>query len=127
MPLAMVSDDPDEYQGKPEFEFIERAPTVWEETKVLNGEPGKFITVARKNGGAWYVGSMTDWEARDFNLPLDFLGSGSYQAKIFADGANADRVATEVSISERTVQCSDRLPIHLAPGGGAAILLTPAR
>jgi alpha-glucosidase len=127
MPLAMVSDNPEEYEGRPEFEFIEKVPTAWDDTKVLNGEPGKFITVARKNGDSWYVGSMTNWDVRDLRIPLDFLGPGAYQAKIFADGPDADRVAKNVSISERSVKRSDELDLHLAPGGGAAILLTPAK
>ena len=127
MPLAMVSDNPDAYQGQPEFEFIEKVPTVWDDTKVLNGEPGKFITIARKKEAAWYVGSMTNWDARDLKIPVDFLEEGSYEAKIFADGPNAERVATSVSISKRLVQKGDQLDLHLAPGGGAAIMLTPAK
>jgi alpha-glucosidase len=127
MPLAMVTDDPDEYQGKPEFEFIEKVPTAWDDMRVLNGEPGEFITVARENGGSWYVGSMTNWDARDLKIPLNFLGPGSYQAKIFADGPDADRVATSVSISERSVNRGDQLDLHLAAGGGAAVIFTPSR
>jgi len=127
MPLAMVSDDPEAYEDQPEFIFLQKVPTVWDETKVLGGEPGQFITVARQKDGAWYVGSMTNWDARDLNLPLDFLGQGSYRAQIFADGADADRVATSVQIRERSVNRSDSLSLHLAPGGGAAVILTPAR
>jgi alpha-glucosidase len=95
-PLEMVSDDPQAYEGQPEFAFLQKVPTVWDETKVLGGEPGQYITVARQKDGAWYVGSMTNWDARDIKLPLDFLGEGSYRAQIFADGADADRVATSV-------------------------------
>jgi alpha-glucosidase len=126
-PLEMVSDDPEAYQGQPEFAFLQAVPTVWDETKVLNGEPGKFITVAREKDGAWYVGTMTNGDARDVKLPLSFLSRGTYRAQIFADGADADRVAAHVQISEKTVNRDDILNLVLAPGGGAAIILTPVK
>jgi alpha-glucosidase len=122
MPLAMVSDYPEAYAGHPEFEFIEKVPTVWDDTKVLNGEPPKLVTIARKHGDTWYVGSITNWDARDFTIPLNFLGQGKYQAKIFADGADADKVATSVSVSKKTVDGNTTLHIHLAPGGGWAAI-----
>ena len=126
MPLAMLADYPEAYEGLPEFEFIERVPTVWDDTKVLNGEPAKYVTIARQHGGAWYVGSITNWDPRDLEIPLSFLGTGKYQAQVFADGADADRTPTSVSISKRLVSGSDTLKVHLAPGGGSAVILTPA-
>ncbi len=126
-PLEMVSDDPDAYKSQPSFAFIEKVPTVWDKTVVLNGAPGKFVTIARENHGVWYLGSMTNWDARDIKVPLDFLGPGSYQAQIFADGPDADRVATSVKISKRTVNGSGQIDLHLAPGGGAAVIFTPGQ
>lgn len=124
--LPAVSDYPEAYEGQPEFEFIEKTPTVWDETRVLHGEVGNYVTIARRHGANWYLGSITNWEARDLQVPLAFLGSGKYQAKVFADAPDADRVATHVSISTRTVTANDALAVHLAPGGGAAVMLTPA-
>jgi len=124
-PLEMVSDDPDAYKGQPEFAFLEKVPTVWDETKVLNGEPAQYITVARKHGNDWYLGSMTNWDSRDLKVPLNFLDKGSYRAQIFADGPDADRVATSVKISEKSVNSGDSLDLHLAQGGGAAVIFTP--
>jgi alpha-glucosidase len=121
-PLAMLADYPEAYEGQPEFEFIEKVPTVWDDTKVLNGEPAKFVTIARQHGDSWYVGSITNWDARDLEIPLSFLGKGKYQAKIFADGANADKVATSVTVNEQSVTASDTLKVHLAPGGGWAAI-----
>jgi len=57
--------------------------------RVLNGAPPKYITIARRRGNEWYVGSITDWDARDIDVPLSFLGSGAYNAEIYADGPNA--------------------------------------
>jgi alpha-glucosidase len=122
-PLAMVSDYPEAYENQPGIEFIEKVPTVWDDTKVLNGEPGKYITVARRNGDSWYVGAMTNWDARDLEIPLNFLGSGEYEAQIFADGPDADKVAPSLSITKKRLKASDKLNLHLAPGGGAAIIV----
>jgi alpha-glucosidase len=126
-PLVMASDYPEAYEGQPGFEFIERVPTVWDDTKFLAGEPAHFIAMARKNGEGWYVGAMTDWEARDLDLPLAFLGPGEYEATIFADGADAATVGTSLDIAKRTVRSGDRLALKLAPGGGAAVILTPLK
>jgi alpha-glucosidase len=125
-PLAMVADYPEAYEGAPEFEFIEKVPTVWDETKVLNGEPPDYVTIARKHGDSWFLGSITNWDARDVEVPLDFLGSGKFQIRIFADGADADKVATHVEIGQKDVTRTDRLRVHLAPGGGWAAIVTPA-
>jgi alpha-glucosidase len=124
-PLQMLSDYPEAYEGHPEFEFIEKVPTVWDDTKVLNGEPAKFVTIARQHGDAWYLGSITNWDSRSLEIPLSFLGEGNYQARIFADGDDADKVATSVAVSTKLVTANDKLTIHLAPGGGWAAILTP--
>jgi alpha-glucosidase len=125
--LAMVSDHPEAYKNQPGMEFIEKVPTVWDETKVLNGEPAKYITIARRKGEAWFVGSMTNWDARDVEIPLGFLGTGEYEAEIFADGADADRVATSLDVTKKRVTLDDKLSIHLAPGGGLAVIVTPVK
>lgn len=126
-PLVMVSDYPEAYEGQPGLEFIEKVPAVWDDTKVLGGEPGKFVAIARRNGDSWYLGAMTNWDARDLELALDFLGSGEYEAKIFADGADAAKVATSLDISDKRVTAGEKLAVHLAPGGGAAVILTPVK
>jgi alpha-glucosidase len=126
-PLVMVSDYPEAYEGQPGFEFIEKVPTVWDDTKVLNGEPAKYVTIARQKGDAWYLGAMTNWDARDLEIPLSFLGSGEYAAQVFADGADADKVATSLSITEKRVKAGDKLSAHLAPGGGLAVILAPVK
>jgi alpha-glucosidase len=124
-PLVCLADYPEAYENQPGIEFIEKVPTVWDDTKVLNGEPGEFVTIVRKKGDAWYLGSMTNWDARDFEIPLDFLGKGRYEARIFADGPDAAKEGTSLSISVKKVKAGDKLRMHLAPGGGQAVILTP--
>ena len=126
-PLVMLSDYPEDYDDNPGMAFLDKVPTVWDDTKVLNGEPAHFVTIARKHGDTWYLGSMTNWDARDLDVPLDFLGAGEYQAQIFADGPDAETNAKSLAISTRTVKVSDHLALHLASGGGAAVIFTPVR
>jgi len=123
-PLVMLSDYPEIYDHNPGMEFLDKVPTVWDETKVLNGEPSKYITIARRHGSDWFLGAMTNWDSRDLGIPLSFLGAGEFEAQIFADGADADKVATSVAISKKAVKAGDKLALHLAPGGGAGVIFT---
>ncbi len=125
-PLAMLADDPEAYEGQPGLEFIEKVPTVWDETRVLSGLPGKFIVTARRKGDLWYLGAMTNWDARDIVIPLDFL-AGACEAKIFADGADAASEGTSLSVETKKFKAGEDFAMHLASGGGQAVILTPDR
>lgn len=125
-PFQMVSDAPQAYAGQPSFQFILDVPATWDETRVLAGTPSEDVTIARRSGKDWYVGSITNWSPRDVNLPLTFLGSGRYTAEIYRDAPDAGQNPQHVTIEKKIVQSSDTLSLHLAPGGGAAIRLTPA-
>jgi alpha-glucosidase len=126
-PLVMLADYPEDYDSNPGMEFLDKVPTVWDETKVLAGEPGQFVAIARRRGNAWYLGAMTNWDDRQMGLRLTFLGSGNYQAQIFSDGSDADTNAKSLSVSTRTVKAGDPLILNLASGGGAAVIFTPAK
>ena len=126
-PLAMLSDYPEDYVGQPGLEFLEKVPTVWDETRALAGEPGKFVVIARRKGDTWFVGAMTNWDARDLYVPLGFLGAGNYDAQIFADGPQAETDATNLDIRTERLEGGGKLRLHLAAGGGYAAILTPAK
>ncbi len=120
-PVQMLADSPSNYRKEPEsLAFLAKVPTVWDETRVLSAVVGEHILLARRSGDAWYVGAMTNWTARDLELDLSFLAGGAYDAEIFSDGPNADRAAVDYVRSQRRASSSDRLKIHLAPGGGFA-------
>jgi alpha-glucosidase len=123
--FQMVSDSPDSYKDQPAFEFIRHAPAAWDETKAINGTPAQCITLARRKGKEWYLGSMTNWTPRDLDIPLDFLGAGKYRAEIFADAEDADRLPANVSIRKQTVDRTTHLKAHLASGGGYAVRFVP--
>ena len=105
--LQMVSDSPDAYDGQKETEFLKAVPASWDETRVLNGVPAKYITIARRRGNEWFVGSITDWDARELDVPLSFLGSGNYDAEIYADGPNAGDAAERLGGGEASGECAD--------------------
>jgi alpha-glucosidase len=107
--------------------FISAVPTVWDETRVLNRQVGEWITIARRRGNEWFVGSITDWSARELDVPLDFLGDGEYIAEIYADAADAAAQPTHTAISQQRVRQATKLHLKLAPGGGCAIRIRPAQ
>lgn len=124
-PFQMVSDDPLAYRDQPAFRFIHDVPATWDETRVLNGRPGEFITMARRRGAEWFLGSMTNWTPREIEAPLNFLGAGKYRADIYADADDADRMPKNVSIRSQVVTATTTLQLKLAPGGGLAVRFVP--
>jgi alpha-glucosidase len=125
-PLQMVSDYPEHYAGQHDFEFIKQVPATWDEVRVISGRPMENITVARRSGNDWYVGSITNWEARTVHVPLDFLSEGKYTAEIYADAPDAGTNATHTTFTTQTVDKSTVLEVKMASGGGNAIWIHPA-
>lgn len=118
-PLNMLCDAPTNYLKEEECtKFIAAIPTVWEETKALCGEVGKYLAMARQKNDVWYVGALTNWDSRDMELDLSFLGEGEYKAEIFEDGINADRVGKDYKRKVIPVPANRRLKIHMVSGGG---------
>jgi alpha-glucosidase len=129
-PLQMAADLPENYQGKPAFQFIRDVAVDWDTTRVIDGKIGDYVIVARRerNKPNWFIGAITDEEGRTFDVPLDFLSKGKrYVAEIYADGPNANWLTNPfpVAITKRTVTSTSRLHLVLAPGGGQAIRIRP--
>jgi alpha-glucosidase len=122
----MMADLPENYIGRPEFQFLKDVPTDWEDTKVLNGEIGEYITTVRKdiNGADWYLGSITNEKSRDLSISLSFLDpNATYGAEIYedAEGTNQIHNPEAVSISKKIVRATDILQLRLGGSGGTAI------
>ncbi len=126
-PLMMVSDYPEHYKGQHDFEFLKQVPVTWDEIRVLGGRPMENITVARRSGKDWYVGSLTNWDARDVQVPLSFLGEGKYTAEIYADAPDAAVNATHTQFTTKQVDRSTVLDVHMVSGGGNAVWIHAAR
>ena len=131
-PVQMAADLPENYEHQPAFQFIRDVAVDWDTTRVLAGKIGDYVVVARRerNGPTWYLGAITDEEARTLDVPLTFLTPGrKYVAEIYADGPGANWLTNPlpVAISKRPVDARSTLHLVLAPGGGQAIRIRPAR
>ncbi|RUA15614.1 MAG: glycoside hydrolase family 97 protein, partial [Flavobacteriia bacterium] len=127
-PIQMACDLPENYEDQPAFQFIRDVGVDWDQTVVLNGEVGDFVTIARKERetGNWFVGGISDENARDLNINFDFLDEGvEYEATIYKDApdANYKDNPTAISIEKIEVNKGSDLSVHLAEGGGFAISL----
>ena len=125
-PLQMAADAIENYEGQPALTFIESCPTTWSKTIVPNGEIGKYVTIARKerNGDRWFIGSITNEEAREISLKLDFLDADAkYRALIYEDGPDADFETNPYPMAIRQIEVTSdsTLQLRLARSGGAAI------
>ncbi|HKL67619.1 MAG TPA: glycoside hydrolase family 97 catalytic domain-containing protein, partial [Bacteroidales bacterium] len=123
-PLQMLADSPVNYRQEQECtDFITRVPVTWDETKVLEAKTGDYLVIARRSGDDWFVGAMTDWTARDFDLDLSFLDDADYEVVIFSDGINATRNSQDYKRSKQTLKPGEKIRIQMAPGGGWAARL----
>ena len=105
--------------------FIASVPTVWDETRILDGRIGEFVCVARRSGRVWYLAAMADWNGKSLDVPLDFLGPGPYRSHRFVDGINADRFPTDYDWIREEVDRSSVLEIRMASGGGTVARFEP--
>jgi alpha-glucosidase len=126
-PVQMAADLPENYPKHPQaFQFIKDVPTDWEQSVALAGEVGDFVAIARKQRGSedWFVGALTDEQARTLTLRLDFLDpKARYTAEIYRDGPQADWETRpyDLVVDERSVTAADVIELKLARSGGAAI------
>ena len=121
-PLNMLCDAPSNYMREPEStDFIAQIPTVWDETRVLEGKMGEYIVTARRKGDVWYVGGITDWNTRELTIDLSFLPEGKYQLEQFCDGVNAHRAGRDYASESLSVDGKTKLKLRMAPGGGFAM------
>jgi alpha-glucosidase len=124
--LPMLADYPAAYRGQPGLEFLIEVPTTWDETRVLHAEIDRCLVIARRSGDAWYLGGMTGPEGRELDLPLKFLGGGSYEAALYLDepagGPNA------LTRRKQSVSAAGTLRVAIPRAGGfAARLLRTSR
>ena len=118
-------DKPSDSQDEPELEFFDRVPTVWDDTQVLHGEIGEYISIARRNGTHWFVGTITNNDARALQIPLDFLEKDrQYTAKIYSDNPTAP-TRTNVAVKTFPVDRSTVLDATLLASGGQAVWIFP--
>ncbi|OOG78184.1 glycoside hydrolase family 97 protein [Flavobacterium sp. A45] len=132
-PLQMAADLPQNYEKRMDaFQFIKDVALDWDDTKILEAEPGDYLTIARKTKGkeTWFLGAITDENARKSEVSLDFLNKGQkYKAIIYEDAKDADWKNNPMGYKIRTVEVTSKskLNLVLAPGGGTAVSFEPIK
>ena len=121
--LSMVCDYPGAYEGQAGFEFIREVPTVWDQTVVPGAVAGGWVSIARRKGTDWYIGTITNNTTRTVTIPMDFLEDGTYDATIYREGPDAVNNPNFLIKETRTLTASDKLVINLPAGGGEVIKL----
>jgi alpha-glucosidase len=123
-PMQIFSGNPSQGIKEPEFmRLLGSLPSTWDDTKILEGQVSDYIITARKKGDDWYIGGMTDWTSRKFNLYLNFLDAGSYEATLCSDGINADSYPSDYILKTSILQKENPIMIKMAPGGGFLLKL----
>ena len=127
-PIQMAADLPENYERFPDaFTFIEQVPVDWSDTKILKAEPGDYVVIARKDKKSenWFLGAITDEEARTFDIKLDFLPDEEYEMTIYQDAKDThwETNPMKYKIEKMTIKKNDMLKLNLAPGGGSAVVL----
>lgn len=123
-PFSMLCDAPTAYLREQEcMQYIAEVPTVWDETRIIDGEVTKYVISAKRKGNTWYIGLLNNWDARDIDLDLSSFAAAGKQATLFVDGANAHRKGCDYKKKTVTVPANGHLNIHLAPGGGAVVVV----
>lgn len=131
-PLQMAADLPENYEARPDaFHFIKDVAVDWDDTRILEAEPGEYLTIARKgkNSSAWFIGAITDEKPREASVKLDFLTEGTkYLATIYRDAPDAhwQNNPEAYAIDKMIVDSKSGMWFKLAAGGGAAVSLIPA-
>lgn len=125
-PFSMLADNPTNYSREVEStSFIASVPNVFDETIALEGKLGEYILMARRKDSNWYLGAMTNWDAREIELDFSFLPEGEFEALIFRDGLNANRQASDYKRELVKVNNSSKLTVKMASGGGWAAIVKP--
>jgi alpha-glucosidase len=126
-PFMVACDHPDNYKGQTGVEFLKKVKTMWDDTKILNGQIGEYITSVRRSGNEWFIGSMTNSETRTLEIKLDFLGEGKYKLTAFEDAPESAIDAEKAMRTTKTVTKNDVIKMRMAPGGGYAAWLEPVK
>jgi len=117
-------DTPADYQGEPEIEFFDKLYTVWDDTIILDGEIGEYITVVRRKANEWFVGAITNTENRKITIPFDFLdATKNYEMTLYTDGGDKVKTRTHVRIDKKKVKSKDEITVDLLPDGGCAMII----
>ncbi|TCC88766.1 glycoside hydrolase family 97 protein [Pedobacter frigiditerrae] len=123
-PFEMLADAPTAYQKEPEIlAYLAAMPNTWDDTIPLEGKIGDHAVIARRKGSTWHIAGLNNWTGKNVKIKFDFLDAGDYQATIFSDGINANRIGSDYKKTTQKIDKASSLEIQMANGGGFAIKL----
>ncbi|TCD28341.1 glycoside hydrolase family 97 protein [Pedobacter psychrodurus] len=123
-PFEMLADAPTAYQKEPEIlAYLAAMPNTWDETIPLEGKIGDHAVIARRKGSTWHIAGLNNWTGKNVKIKFDFLDAGDYQATIFSDGINANRIGSDYKKTTQKIDKASSLELQMANGGGFAIKL----
>jgi len=121
--FGVMCDSPDSYRDQPGTDFLKRVPTTWDETRYLSGYPGESIVMARRSGTQWYVGGMTNEDAREVSFDLDFLEDGPQSLTLWKDASDTDTDPAHLVRETREVKSGDPFTIKMEKAGGFVMIV----
>ena len=124
-PLTVFCDHPKHVLGQPGSDFLQIVPTVWDDTRFVDGYPGEFIAMAKRSGNAWFIGAMNNETARTISIPTDFLPVGKYELEYWEDAKDAGKNPTKLRKNRMEIQAGKPIKIQMASGGGYVAVLKP--
>ena len=124
-PVMNACDNPIHYRGQPGLDFLKIVPTVWDDTRVLDGAVAEHMVIVRRNGNRWFLGALTNSKGRDIPVKLDFLGAGSWTVTLWKDAPDSGTEGTHLVIEKKRVTSADLLTLQLARAGGAVACFEP--
>ena len=124
-PFTVVSDHPKHVLGQPGADFLKLVPTVWDDTRFLEGYPDEYIIMAKRSGKSWFLGAMNNKTQRKIEVQTSFLPNGKYELEYWEDGANANKKPTEVRKKKIQFEAGKLLKITMANGGGYVGIFKP--
>jgi alpha-glucosidase len=121
--LGMVCDYPEAYEGQPGFDFVQKVPTTWDETKVLEAKPDQYLVVARRKGNTWYIGSINNNAERVISIDLSFIKNKNLELESYEDAIDSRKYPNHIYQEKRKINAGDKIQLKLAAGGGAALIV----
>lgn len=116
--LNMVADYPQAYEGQPGFDFLQKVPTTWDETKVIEASVDNYLTIARRKGTEWYVGTINNSKARTLKIPMNFLGEGTFEAETYFDNDKTKDDPNALTKTTKLLTNRDVVSVAISGGGG---------
>lgn len=126
-PFMVACESPAYMSGRPGADFLKIVPTVWDDTRFLDGAPDDYIALAKRKGDSWFIGVLNNSVAKDVTLRTSFLPKGNYRLEYWADGKSADKQPTQVSHRIMKLQSGSAIKVHLSKAGGYVCRLTVER